>query len=347
MAKKEKSCDFAQEIRKLKTEPLGKLYLLYGEEDYLSEHYFEALRTVCLPDGDDGFSYKRLNGPGLDLISFSHALDIMPFLSERTLIELRNVDINRLADPEKTISLLSNIPAYCTVVFIQDANFEMDGRLKVIKFLKEKGSILAFLAQDQPALLNWIKRRFAAQNKTIDNDTAQHLVMISGTLMNRLIPEIDKIASYAKTERISRIDVDSVANHIPEADIFEMMNQISDKNFDSALHILAELLKNKDNSPFAILSILGLQLRRIYGVKLAMESRVGKKEMMEIFSIRFDFILERLMTSARKFSLAQLTHAIEDNVNVEFSLKSSSADGNELLKEIIVRMMIGDSHVKA
>ena len=41
MAKKQNSLDYAAEIKTLKSEPPGNIYLLYGEEDYLRDRYLE------------------------------------------------------------------------------------------------------------------------------------------------------------------------------------------------------------------------------------------------------------------------------------------------------------------
>ena len=197
-------------------------------------------------------------------------------------MELRNVDINRLAEPDQLIAVLSSVPEYCTVCFVQDASYETDGRSKFVKFLKEKGKSLEFTSQDQTKLFNWVKRRFEALGKEIDSSTVQRLVFISGDLMNTLIPEIEKIAAYAKGRKILPADVEAVASHIPEADVFEMVNLISDKKYDAALHLLSELLRNKENVPAVILGTISFQLRRLFGVKLALAEGKRQKDIKEL-----------------------------------------------------------------
>ena len=343
MAKPPPSCDFNVEIKKLKTAPPARIYLLYGSEDYLSDFFLNKLRDCCLPDGDDGFSYKRLDGPALDLAQLAKALDVMPVLSERTFIELRNVDINKLPDTDKTISLLQTIPDYCTVVFFLDASYEPDGRLKFVKFLKEKGTALLFSAQGKTALFKWMDKRFAAFEKTIEPAAKERLVLISGDLMNRLIPEIDKIAAYAKGSVVRVSDIEAVATHIPEADVFEMINLISEKKYDNALHILAELLKNKENEPIAMLSLVASQLRKTYGVKLALHTGKRKPEIKELFSITWDFVADRLISAAGRFTFSQLHAAIESCVNAEYSMKTSFVDESGLLTQVLLDLMLADA----
>ena len=55
----------------------------------------------------------------------------------------------------------------------------------------------------------------------------QRLINVSGELMNGLIPEINKIASYTKGDRVTEADVDAVAHHIPEAVVFDMTEALA------------------------------------------------------------------------------------------------------------------------
>ena len=344
MAKKQNDFDYTAEIKQLKSDAPKNLYLLCGEEDYLRDRYLETLKEICIPEGESGFSYKRFDGPAIDAAELGQAIDLMPFLSERTFVELRNVDINRIAETDEMIRLLSSIPDYCTVCFVQDASYEADGRTRFVKFLKDKGKYLVFSPQDQNKLFNWVKRRFEALGKEIDSSTVQRLVFISGDLMNTLIPEIEKAAAYSKGRKILPADVEAVCSHIPEADVFEMVNLISEKRYDQALHLLSELMRNKDNPPVSILATLSFQLRRLYGVKLALTEGKRTREMKDLLNIRYDFIADKLISSAGKFSLLQLEKAVNNCAETEYTMKTTGGDDQELLKTLFVKLIAEDKN---
>ena len=63
---KDEQLNYKAELRLMKERGPERLYLLWGPEDYLREQYLHALKAFCLPEGEDGFSYRRLNGPELD-----------------------------------------------------------------------------------------------------------------------------------------------------------------------------------------------------------------------------------------------------------------------------------------
>lgn len=347
MAKKrreEKLLNYNEEIRRLKAEGPGRLYLLWGPEDYLRELYLQALKELCVPEGEDSFSYKRINGPELDLQELTEAIDAIPFLSERSFVELRGVDLNRLKEAEDLQKLLEDIPDYCTVVFVQSAAYEPDGRLKLVKFLKENAIELKFTEQTQDALVKWIAKRFAAYGKRVELEAAQHLIFVSGDLMNRLIPEIEKVAAYAKGDVVTVPDVDAVAHHLPEAIVFEMTDHLARREYNAAMEVLDELLSDKNNEPIAMLAVIGGQMRRLYAARLAAEKNLGAAYVMEVCKLRYDSIASRLIASSRSFSLPQLKRAVELCAETDYQMKSSSSDDLELLKELVLRIAAGETH---
>ena len=344
-SKTEEKLNYPAEIRYLKEKGPESLYFLWGPEDYLREQYLLQLKKLCLPEGEDSFSFRRINGPELDPIVLRQAVDAMPFLTERSFVELRDVDLNKLANSEECLEVLSDLPDYCTVVFLQSAQFEPDGRLKFIKGLRSLARELKFTPQTQGMLTDWIVRRFAAAGKGIELGAAQRLIFVSGDLMSRLIPEIEKIAAYAKGDKVTEADVDAVANHIPEAVVFEMTELISQKKYNSALAVLSELLSDKNNEPIMIMAVLGQQMRKLYAAKLAHEKNLGTKYVMDVCAIKYDYIASKLIAASRGFGLRQLADSIVLCAEADYKMKSSSIDSKELLKEVVLLIAAGERHV--
>lgn len=341
--KDEDKLNYSAAVRHLKEMGPQRLYLLWGPEDYLREQYLAQLKKLCLPDGEDGFSYKRMDGPELDLNELRQSVDAIPFMTERSFVELRDVDLNKLKEPEKYLDVLADIPEYCTVAFVQSAQYEPDGRLKLIKGLKGLAQELKFTQQTQGMLIDWIIRRFAAAGKGVELEAAQRLIFISGDLMSRLIPEIEKVAAYAKGEKVTAADVEAVANHIPEAVIFDMTDYISQKKYNTAASVLAELLADKGNEPIPMLAMLGLQMRKLYVARLAIEQGLGSKYVMDVCAIKYEYIANKLINSARGFTLPQLRRAVELCAETDYKIKSSSMDDRELLKEAVLRIAAGET----
>ena len=342
---KEEKLNYGAEIRKLKESGPRRLYLLWGPEDYLREQYLNALKKLCLPEGEDSFSFKRINGPALELNELQQAIDAIPFMTERSFVELRDVDINKLKEPESYAKALADIPDYCTVVFVQNAQYEPDGRLKLIRSIRSTGAELKFTRQTQGMLIDWITRRFAAAGKSIELQAAQRLIFISGDIMSRLIPEIEKVAAYAKGDKVTVEDVEAVANHIPEAVIFDMTEYLAQKKTNSAISVLAELLADKNNDPNGMLIILGNQMRRLYTARLALDKGLGAKYVMDVHDLKLDFIASKLLNAARGFTLPQLIRSVEICAETGFRMRGGNEQETRgLMKEAVLRIAAGETH---
>ena len=338
MAKKEKS-DYNQELSLLRESGPGRLYVLTGAEDYLREAFLDKLREKCLDGAEEGFNYRRMDGETLTMNALGEAIDAVPFFSDHTLVEVRGFDLNRCrdADAERLRAMLCDIPDYCTVAFVQPVDYELDGRLALVKTLKKQGRVIVFAEQDGAALVRWIARRFEHFGKSISRQDAEYLIFTSGALMNRLIPEIDKLSAGVEGDTVTRRDIDAMTQRLPEARVFDMTEQLGMGKFDEAARSLGEILATKEE-PIMLLALIGLQMRRIYAAKLAAERHMSTADTMELTGVRFDFILRKLQQSARQFSLGQLRGIVVMCADYDYRLKSSGQDGRELLRELFAEM---------
>lgn len=339
MAKKE-ILDYGKLKKELKDQGLARVYLLYGAEEYLREDFVNVLKNTCLPDGADDFSYKKLNQENFSVRALEDAIDALPFLTERTFVEVRSVDINRFseADANRMSKQIADIPDYCTVVFVQDAGFEPDGRKKLIKTIKKHGKDIEFTQQAQTSIVKWVRKRFAAQQKMISPQNAEYLVNYSGSLMQQLIPEIEKVAAYTRGEEVTVHDIEAVASKSAETAVFELSDKLASKNYDEAAEVMGELLGRKDTEPIMLLALIGNQMRNIYTAKLAEVERRDRTYIMEVTGVRFDFLVRKLQDHAKRFSLERLEHTVALCAETDYLMKSSSADDEELLKDLLVKL---------
>ena len=344
MAQKKKQdpgANYREEVRRLRDSGPERLYILCGEEEYLREQFLSELKKTCLPSGGDDFSFHRFDGASLDLRVLSDAVDAVPFLSDRTLLEVRGCDTNKLNEDDagRLIALAEDLPDYCTLVFVMDASFAPDGRLKVTKALQKQGRILRFQGQSSDALIKWVATRFGALQKRITIEDAQYLILITGGLMNRMIPEIEKVGAYAQDEAVTRADIDAVVQKVPDAVVFEMTDLIAERRGDAVMQKLGELLSDKNNEPIPLLAAVGNQMRRLYAAKCAQAERLSISDTVTLCGVRHDFIAQKLVKSARGFSMERLENAVKLCAETDFAMKHSAADDTELLKELLLRLL--------
>ena len=299
-----------QKLKKdIKEGTIGTLYVFHGEEAYLRDFYLGQLKKKLLPAGMEEFNLHTLSGKEFDVKTLAQLVDCLPMMSERTLIVVNDYDIYK-GDKDALAAVLRELPDYVCLVFVYDLiEYKADARTKLAALLKEKGSVVPFNRQGQGDLVDWISRRFKAMDHDIGTEDAKYLIFLCGDLMNNLISEIGKIGSYAAHHRVTRQDIDAVATPQLDAVVFQMTDAIAAGNFDKAAEVLGELLHMQE-APIKLLAVLGKQLRQLYTARLAIEHRKGVPYLMELWGMRSAYPAERLMQSARRFSLPWCRRAV-------------------------------------
>ena len=339
MAFKKKTDDSAyRDLKKdITAGSIGNLYILHGEEVYLREYYLGKMKEALLTGGLDDFNFHTLGAKDFSIHKLRELVDAMPMMSERTLVVVSDYDISK-GDKEAMADLLSDLPDYVCLVFVYDViEYKADNRAKLAKIVKEKGRVVDFARQDQGDLTDWIARRFRALGHDISTDDARYLIFLCGDLMTGLISEIGKIGSYAKEKRVTRRDIDAVATPQLDAVVFQLTDAIAAGDFDKAFSVLGDLLHMQE-APIKLLSILGRQIRQLYTARLAIENGKGAKWLMELWGLRSAYPAEKLVQSARKFSLEWCRRAVLRCEEIDLAMKSTGADAEELLTGLLLEL---------
>lgn len=330
-----------QQLRKdISAGNIGSLYIFHGEEAYLRDFCLGQMKKKLLPAGMEEFNLHTLSGKEFEVKRLQEMVDCLPMMSERTLIVVNDYDLAK-GDREGLFQVLSDLPEYVCLVFVYDLieYKKVDARTKLAGVLKNKGSVVPFNRQGQNDLVDWISRRFRALDHDIGTEDAKYLMFLCGDLMNGLISEIGKIGAYAQGHRITRADIDAVATPQLDAVVFQMTDAIAAGNFDRAASVLGDLFHMQE-PPIKLLSVLGKQLRQLYSARLALERRKGTGYLMEQWGMRNSYPAEKLMNAARRFSLAWCRRAVIRCGEVDLAMKSTGADGKELLVSFLMELAV-------
>ena len=327
----------------LKAGTLGKLYVLHGEEAYLRAYYLREIEKALLPAGLEDFNLHTAQGRDCTAEWLEQAVDCLPMMSERTLVEVTDFDLFDGGEGQrsKILTLLGQLPDYCCLVFVYDLlPYKADGRSKLAALLKERGSVVNFARQEQGDLTDWIVRRFRAAGHTIDTEDARYLIFLCGDLMTNLISEIGKIAAYAKAQRVTREDIDAVAVPQMEAVVFRMTDAMARRDFDRAALVLADLLHDQQ-PPIMILAVMGKYLRQLYSARLFLDAGSDREAFMDMWAMRHSYQADRILDAAAKFSLPWCRHAVRRCAETDLAMKSGGGDPQELLIALLLELSAG------
>lgn len=318
----------------------ARLYVFYGEEDYLRDHYLGKLRALCAgPFGDLGetvFDAEQVTAEAL-----TEAVDSVPFGSERKLILVRDYPLMQPTGTmkERLPELLKNLPEdVCLVFYFSAAEFKPDKRLTLYKTLSQCGELVEFSRASSAELIPWLRRRFAALGKQLSPADAEYMLFYCGNSMTNLATEVDKIAAGTVGESVTREEIRRMGVRVLEAGVFDLTDRLTDGDCAGALGILRDLLALREE-PIAIAAAISAQFRRLYGAKLAMEAGQGEREIAQMFGYKSTYPAQLAMRAARRRPLTQLRRMQELCLQTDSELKSGNSDPQRSLELLLLRAL--------
>jgi DNA polymerase-3 subunit delta len=316
-----------------------QLYIFHGEEAFLLHHYLGQLHKVILDEVTESFNYHRFNNENFELRDFSDAVENLPMMAERTLVQVDNIDFFKFSEDDrvKIIDILSDIPDYCTVVLVYDTvEFKPDKRHKKLWDLLSKAQIVEFAKQSQRDLVSWITRHFAAKGKHIPQDLCMYLLELTDGTMTSLKSEIEKIAAFSGAGTICREDIDAVTEPVLDAVVFRMTDFLGARQYGPAMDTLQKLLKMQQE-PIAILGAIGNFLRRMGTARTLLDHGGATSELMKLYGLS-DYAARKIMNSARQFPSEFFKKAMTLVLETDRQMKTSYDDPNRLLELLILQL---------
>ena len=90
----------------------ANLYMFHGEEQFLKNHYLQQLKKCVLDPVTESFNFHSFSSENFDLRDFADAVENLPMMAERTLVQVDEVDIFQLDEDSrgKMAEILGDIP---------------------------------------------------------------------------------------------------------------------------------------------------------------------------------------------------------------------------------------------
>ena len=319
-------------VQDLKTGNFKHIYLLTGEEVYLRSQYKKKLQEA-LVSPDDTVNINFYQGKGISVQELIDQAETMPFFSERRLLVIEDSGFFKSASPELA-EYLEQVPETTYFLFVEN---DVDKRGKLYKTVKKNGAVAEFSSQTEDTLMRWILGILKKEQKNITRPTMELFLEKTGTDMNQISMELEKLLSYTLgKEIITAEDVEAVCTTQTVNQIFEMINAMAQKNQRRALDLYYDLLALKE-APMRILYLIARQFNQIMQISELSSQGLGREAIAEKLGIQ-SFIVRNGLRYARSFSQEQLRYAVETAVQTETDVKTGKLDEKLAVELVIVEM---------
>lgn len=299
---------------------LKPVYLIYGTEERRLAQALERLTRSLSDVADLDFNLVTLRGEATSAEEIIAAANTMPFMSDRRLVIVRDIERLPKAEVDRLVGYVKNPSPTTTLVLV---GVKVDRRTSLYSAVETTGVIAEYKAPRKHEYPQQVIEMFEARGRRIGRDAAETLVRAVGYDLSRLALEVDKVITYAGEERtLSRAEVEEVMSTTAETSIFEFLDALGSRDCRTALERLNGLIEQGDT----LYSVHALAVRRIRDL-LSTQALVrrGQSSSEAIASVlrRQTWQVRDFTRQARRFEEGELTRALSAAARTESEMKTS------------------------
>ena len=322
-------------LSSLKQQRISPLYLFYGEEELLIQEALDLVIDAVVEPGARDFNFNVLycrDSAAPDIVNLAQTL---PFMSEKRLVIVKDVDSFKAADLEVIVPYLNDpSPSTCLVLVSNQGRYE---KKSVITAVESHGGAIRFYPLLDREIVAWIESRAKSLGVTIQHDASQYLWQTIGNDLQKIKNELEKVKIYLQEKKtVTFDDVKAVVGDFREYTSFDLAAALGQKNGEKALLILSRLLQEGE-APVGLLGSVAWNFRRLLQAKSMEAAGISPDEIMK--KQRIIFHQARLFKEQmRRYTMNELKEAFSVMLAADRALKASGLNGRLVLERMIFKL---------
>ena len=331
--------------RQIKNGDYKNLYLLYGEEKMLVSAYSARLSEKMMGKAPSDFNYHRFN-ENSTIQQILPTMDIIPFNAPYNYVCIEDFDVEKISDSDLKLffKALSDIPEG-TVVVIAMKTLLPSGKKpscwkKIIDTADKYGVAVEFAKKSvsdlRKQLISWASKR----ELILSSNNATKIIEYSGTDLNNLKNEMDKLCAYVNQGEITAQHIDMLITKNLATRVYDMTDAVILGDWEKAFKRL-DLLFYQREEPIMILAELSSTYTDMYRVRMAVESGMRAEDVAKDFDYkRKEFRLKKAERASSKLTTEQICSCIGHLANANTAMNSTSTDKRLLLEQLIAKLIM-------
>ena len=311
------------------------VYVLYGQEAYLQKQYRDKLVNALIGDGDT-MNFRHVQGKDYSIPQLIDFSETMPFLAERRVIVMEGTGVLK-SGGEELANYFAEACETTTWILVES---ECDKRSKLFKAADKAGLCVEFGMQDEATLKKWILGMLKREGKQITGQTVELFLEKTGTDMNIIRLELEKLLCYTLDKPvIESDDVEAVCITRITGHIFDMVDAIGIRDQRKALALYNELQALRE-PPIRILFLIGRHMNILLQIKDLKKRGLDTKSMASKVGVP-PFAVGKYLKQAEMYKTAQLKRALERCIQADEAIKNGLLQ-DKMSVELLIFELTGD-----
>ncbi|MDR1122917.1 MAG: DNA polymerase III subunit delta [Endomicrobium sp.] len=328
--------DFSKLIQSKKTSPV---YLFAGEEIYLIDLCLNKIEKLLVVDDLNREVFYVFDSNLEDILNAAFTL---PFLSNKRLIIVKDVNKMRAIDAERVMRYLTNTSDTSCLVLLYYGNYKKENVVKrkelVNACISSKNCVVVDCRkQYESEVKNFIKFILTDKGKNASCDVISRIIEENGTDLLNISTEIEKLLLYVgkNNKEITKNDLEKVGGYTKEVNIYTLSSNIESKNLKQAIFVLEKLL-NDGEDPVKILSAISFSIRKMLNVKSMLEEQnMSVSEVASVFKMH-GFYAKAFFSNLKKHNTKILKESLKIILETDTAIKTGGNDIVLALEKVVL-----------
>ena len=345
----------------IKAGRLARVYMLYGEEDFLIRAYTDKLVSLAVAEEEREMNFRKYSlVPNADkgsvddrpprIDELSDFVDSMPFFAEHKCVLLRNFEPELLekGELEDYLALIDDIPDTSVVIITRESMGEepkkfrdMFGKGKMKKLVEaadRNGIICEFNCLSIEKLAGMAIKKCRAAGCDMPDKDAIFLAESVGGSLSLLQTEVEKLCAYKGSGEITREDIDALVPKRIESNIYDLAKRLFEGNVGGAMEIVNALFIKRAQTTH-IMSALSSHFVDLYRAKLGLNAKKKYPEAVSAFKyFGRDFVMRNAYNAARNLSEEYLGECVAILYDANKQLHSSKLEERLIIERAITEI---------
>lgn len=253
MAKKRKLKydDLLRELKKGETEPV---YFFTREETLLKDKAFKSLKRAVIKKDFEDFNYFVFYGKEVTATTILEELDNPPVESDKKLIIIRNFQSMQFQCKKKIVEYTKN-PYQENVLVIETGKVKLNKGI-YSQLAKNSQVYYFYHAYNERQAAAFVRKEIRDAGKQISPSAISLIIDSVGLDLLAINNELQKLFLFTKSKnKIALSDVENCVGVTKGNTIFELRENLAEKNLNQSLRIANNMIKNGKTEVFMVIMI--------------------------------------------------------------------------------------------
>lgn len=304
-------------------EKILPFYILKGDDFFVINSAVKHISNACGNEMSD-FNKSTFDNENFSADRFIESISMLPMGQDKRFVLLK--DIVKLNENDKKIITqgLSDLPETTCVALIYN---------DVWKFLKT-GEIVDCGKMDYSMLSKFITFELKKSNKEMTPDAIRSFIELCAYDMVRISSELKKISCFSDDRIIEKKDVLTLVSADEEFQIFELTENLGNKNGEKAIRILCNFLEKKEPIQ-TLFGLIANHFRRVAHVSI---SGMHESELAPLLGVK-EYAIVKAKEQAKYYSKIQLKNILKLLEDIDSMIKSGKMTAENAIFYLVFQIL--------